>query len=139
MSIPRNFICRSTETIVTEAKEILDELAGKMNRQEEHYKELREEYQKLRDEYDKDVEVAALKSEIADLQEALYRGFRISKEEDAEIKTWKEQHENEKHGGRHIRGCSGGGYIYYFVPTGIGTAGTIRCSCGAEFDFRELG
>ena len=26
-----------------------------------------------------------------------------------------------------------------FVPTSIGTSGVIKCSCGAEFEFQEIG
>ena len=128
-----------TDKLGEKIKECVTQLEEAYKWSEENRKEWRDMYNELRDEYDKDADIAALKSEIADLQEALHRGFRISEEEDEEIKAWREQHENERHGGVHFRGCSGGGYTYYFVPTGIGTAGTIRCSCGEEFTFRELG
>lgn len=35
-------------------------------------------------------------------------------------------------------GCIGGTYTYEFVPTGIGTVGTVKCSCGAAFKFQDI-
>lgn len=28
--------------------------------------------------------------------------------------------------------------VHAFVPTSIGTIGTVKCSCGAEFTFQDL-
>ena len=36
-------------------------------------------------------------------------------------------------------GCCGGRYSYKFVPTSLGVSGVIRCHCGAEFEFQEIG
>lgn len=139
MSIPRNFICRSAKELLEETKRTLEQLTDSVEQDERCLDKLREENRKLRDEYDKDADIAVLKSEIADLQEDLRRGFRISKAEKAAIEDWMEEHEIEKHSGVHFRGCSGGGYQYIFAPTAIGTYATVRCSCGEEFHFKELG
>lgn len=128
-----------TDKLGEKIKECVTQLEEAYKWSEENRKEWRDMYNKLRDEYDKDADIAALKSEIADLQEALHRSFRISKAEKASIEDWMEEHEIEKHSGVHFRGCSGGGYQYIFAPTAIGTYATVRCSCGEEFHFKELG
>ena len=34
-------------------------------------------------------------------------------------------------------GAIGGSYTWKFVPTSIGTFGSVQCSCGEEFSFQE--
>lgn len=93
-----------TDKLGEKIKECVTQLEEAYKWSEENRKEWRDMYNKLRDEYDKDADIAALKSEIADLQEALHRGFRISKAEKAAIEDWMEEHEIEKHSGVHFRG-----------------------------------
>lgn len=105
---------------------------------------LRKELRELREEYDKDEEVAELKAEIEELQEELHLGFAISREEHKAINNWIEQHEIQEHGliteemRVRAQGVSGGRYTYYFLPTGLGTVGYVRCTCGKEFQFQDF-
>lgn len=105
---------------------------------------LEEENKKLKEENYKDEEMAAMKARLDKMQEDYYRGFPISEEEKKRIEEWKDRHEEEVHNCHSLNdklqrgGCIGGTYKYEFVPTGIGTVGTIRCSCGAEFKFQDI-
>ena len=39
---------------------------------------------------------------------------------------------------RHNGGAIGGTFTYEFIPTSIGTIGTIKCTCGDSFTFEDL-
>ena len=71
--------------------------------------------------------------------------FPISKDEENAIEEWKKKHDEDVHGltTNNLRmkaeGVSGGRYSYHFVPTALGTSGVIKCSCGAKFEFQEIG
>lgn len=65
-------------------------------------------------------------------------GFEINNEEYEAIEQWKCDHEKEKHNGKLKHGAIGGNYTYEFIPTSIGTIGSIRCSCGEYFIFKEI-
>ena len=112
---------------------------------EDRIKYLEEENKKLKDEAWKDAELQAMKEEMKLMKAEYYRGFHISESEEKAINEWKRKHEEEVHGLKTNKdrlragGCIGGRYSYHFVPTSIGTSCTIRCSCGAEFEFREIG
>ena len=64
--------------------------------------------------------------------------FHITKEEDKAINAWVKNHIFERHQGRRCTGAIGGSYTYEFTPTSIGEIGTVKCTCGDEFCFREL-
>lgn len=98
---------------------------------------LRERVAELEDEHFKDVKLGEMKDSLIKMQEEFYRGFPISKDEKHEVVNWMKKHEEESHKGM-SSGTIGGRYTYCFTPTSIGEIGTIRCSCGAEFTFREL-
>lgn len=103
---------------------------------------LREDNRKLREEYDKDEEINKLKQELKEAKEDCRRGFSISEEEWERIKNWQREHNENDHGFKTLEqklaaeGCCGGRYRYEFVPTSIGTIGTVVCSCGARFQFQ---
>ena len=92
----------------------------------------------------KDKELAAMRNELNKMKSEYYRGFPISEDKENKINEWIEKHEREVHGiktyadklSRH--GCCGGSYTYEFIPTSIGTLGTVRCSCGAKFTFQDM-
>lgn len=65
-------------------------------------------------------------------------GFEINNKEYEAIEQWKREHEKEKHNGKLKRGAIGGNYTYEFTPTSIGVIGSIKCTCGAEFVFKEI-
>ena len=112
---------------------------------EDRIKQLEEEIKKLKEENWKDEELQAMKEEMKLMKAEYYRGFPISESEEKAINEWQRKHEEEVHGLKTNKdrlragGCIGGRYSYHFYPTSIGTSGVVKCSCGAEFEFRELG
>lgn len=112
---------------------------------EQRIKKLEEENKRLKDEAYKDRELQAMKQRLRSMEDSYYRGFPISASEKKAIEEWAEKHDAEVHNlttsGARIKagGVCGGRYTYHFLPTSIGTSGVIRCHCGAEFEFRELG
>lgn len=96
--------------------------------------DLREENARLKSASYKDEELQKMKTELEEMRNNYNRGFPISEEEHAQIKSWMNNH-NKYHSDS---GAIGGGYTYCFIPTSIGTIGTVKCACGAEFTFREL-
>lgn len=93
----------------------------------------------------KDEELSRMKSELAKMREDYYRGFPISEKEQTSIEEWQHKHEEKVHGLKtlddrlKVGGCIGGRYKYIFYPTSIGVSGEIVCSCGAKFEFQEIG
>lgn len=83
----------------------------------------------------KDEELSKLKEEIERLNKLLNNGFHIDENTSANIDNWIKSHESE-HGGDH--GCCGGKYSYIFIPTSIGVFASVKCSCGAKYDFSEV-
>jgi len=115
--------------------ELCTVLKEKFLRQEERIEHLENQVKQLNDEAYKDEEMAKMKAKVKEMQADYWRGFPISEEEDKAIKNWMKNHEKDHPGGH---GCSGGKYTYCFIPTAIGTIGTIKCGCGAEFDFQDI-
>lgn len=74
--------------------------------------------------------VSKLREENKRLKEDYYRGFPISKEEKEAINKWLD---------KHYKTCGHIGYSYHFYPTELGVAGVVQCSCGAKFEFQEIG
>lgn len=128
------------KTIDTFVEDIKHELQGKDIRIEY----LEKQNQKLRDEKYKDNELLRMEVELKSMKEDYYRGFPISEEEQKSIREWMDKHDEEVHHARtlgdklKLGGCCGGRYTYKFTPTSIGTIGTVKCSCGAEFTFQDI-
>lgn len=110
-------------------------LKEKFMRQEERIEYLEKENKELKDSAYAEKEMAKMKDQLNTLLADYHRGFSISKEEQAKIHSWMEQHEKEHPGGH---GVSGGKYTYEFCPTGLGTIGYVKCSCGKKFCFQDL-
>lgn len=134
------------------AKQCLELIKEELERKDKQLLSLLEENNRLRDEAYKDNELAAMHEELEKMDDKLNemyrncaRGFPITEKENAAIKEWVAKHEEEVHGIKTIEdkmmhhGCGGGSYSYHFVPTSIGVSGTIRCRCGEEFEFQEIG
>lgn len=127
--------------IDTFVEDIKHELQGKDIR----IKYLEKQNQELHDEKYKDNELLRMEAELKAVKEDYYRGFPISEEEQKSIREWMDKHDEEAHHARtlgdklKLGGCCGGRYTYKFIPTSIGTIGTVKCSCGAEFTFQEMG
>ena len=106
---------------------------------------LSEENSRLKNENYKDEELSKMKTQLEKMQKDYYRGFPISQEEQKNIREWMDKHDEEVHHCHTITdkikrgGCIGGTYKYEFIPTSIGTVGTVKCSCGAAFTFQDMG
>ena len=120
-------------------KKHLDELDKILAACCDRNEKLQAENERLRGEHYKDEESAKMKDELEEARKTLRNSFKITQSESQVINEWIKQHEDAKHGGYPARaGAIGGRYSYIFVPTSIGTTGTISCSCGEKFSFREL-
>ena len=109
-----------------------------------YIRRLEKENNELKNHAYKDKELAEMRDKLNKMKSEYYRGFPISEDEEHKINEWIEKHEREVHRIKTYEdkltshGCCGGGYTYEFVPTSIGTVGTVRCNCGAEFTFQEI-
>ena len=87
--------------------------------------------QELKQEKWADERLIEMKDKLKTMSEEYYRGFPISAETESRINEWKKNH-------RHNGGAIGGTFTYEFIPTSIGTIGTIKCACGDSFTFEDL-
>lgn len=87
--------------------------------------------QELKQEKWADERLIEMKDKLKTMSEEYYRGFPISAEVESRINEWKKNH-------RHNGGAIGGTFTYEFIPTSIGTIGTIKCACGDSFTFEDL-
>lgn len=123
----------------------IDALKQRNDDQISRIKYLEAENKKLKDKSYKDNELKKMKDSLEQMKKDYWRGFPISEDEEKSINKWKENHETEIHGVTTLNqklkrgGCIGGNYSYHFIPTSIGVSGKIKCSCGAEFEFCEIG
>lgn len=123
---------------------LLNDIKADFQKLYDHYRwvsarieHLEEENKRLKSDAYKDEELAKMKSEYDRMKEDYFRGFPISEEEHKKINEWIDE-QMKKHPG--IGGAIGGRFTYEFLPTGIGTAGTIIDSfTGDRFNFQELG
>lgn len=83
-----------------------------------------------------DHKIEDLNKQLKDFQMELNRGFPLTEKEYIAVNRWMSDHSYTKHNG--ACGCGGGSYSFVFVPTGLGTAGYVSCTCGDEFVFREI-
>ena len=125
--------------MVHDLEECLQSIRIRNERNEETIKRLSEANKKLKEEHYKDEEIQKMQQKLDQMSADYRRGFPISEKEKEAIDAWKLAHEEEVHGGNSYAGAIGGRYSYHFVPTSVGTSGVIRCSCGAEFEFCEIG
>lgn len=107
-------------------------------------KNLQKELDKLKDEKWSDKTLKDLREKLQRAYADMNRGFEITEEEDAKIKYWIREHMADRHRSvseddiTYGAGAIGGRFSYEFIPTGIGTIGTIKCSCGESYTFRGL-
>lgn len=129
----------------TNINECLEKIKEEVEIKDRTIRRLREENKKLKDETYKDTELQEMKKTFDKLFADYSRSFPISEEEWESIGAWMRSHEEEVHNIKtdeqrmRAQGCSGGRYSYIFTPTGLGISGVVRCSCGAEFEFQEIG
>lgn len=122
-------------------QDICEMLIIKFNKQDELIERLKNKINELEQANWKDKELQQMKEELTRTKEEANLGFRISKEEFEAATKWMYEHEKEKHCDPDRKfsrgGAIGGSYTWEFTPTGIGTFGSIRCSCGDSFTFQE--
>lgn len=131
-------MCRS------DVAEAFQTIQREINLLEYQNRRLNEENCRLKNENYKNEELSGMRRQLEKMQKDYYRGFPISEEEQKSIREWMDKHDEEVHNCRTLKdklrrgGCVGGTYKYEFVPTSIGTVGTVKCSCGAEFTFQDI-
>lgn len=109
---------------------VMDNVKYLFERQEKQLKFWKSRAQEVEDEKWRDKTLQRLAIERDNAIQDLQRGFGITPDEKAKIKQWQEQHIATKHNNHSGRGCSGGDFIYEFIPTSIGVIGSIYCkSC----------
>lgn len=113
----------------------LEDLKYLYIRQQEENDRLRNQNKELQDEHWKDETLQKMKARLDLVEDNARRGFPISEEENRKIVEWQQKHIQEKHKGNGYAGAIGGRFSYIFIPTGIGTFGSCRCTCGEEFTF----
>lgn len=122
----------------SDTKELIEKLEKALNDKNELIQTQFNRIKELEDKKFKDKTIKALTEKVERLESKLNSGFYLSNEEIKSINEWKENHIKSKHKGNTFTGIIGGRYTYEFIPTSIGDIGTIKCSCGKEFTFREL-
>lgn len=128
----------NTITLIGDITSILVRIADQYQEKEKKIKELREQLKNFDAEAYKDEELAAMQSELARMNEEYYRGFPMSKKEKEGFERWQRSHEEKYHGGYPCyHGASGGGYKFIFVPTSVGTFGSVECSICCRKAFKE--
>ena len=123
---------------------IMEDIKKTLQQVYDHYRSvcnrndyLKKEIEKVKSEKYADEELSKLKSEYDKMKSDYYRGFPISEEEDKNIKDWIKKQQEKNPGSE---GAAGGRFTYKFIPTGLGTVGTIIDGfTGDEFTFQELG
>ena len=97
---------------------------------------LQKENDELRDEAYKDKELAEMKEKYENFKQDYYRGFPISEKEEKKIGEWMDKMIEKSPS---PRTAIGGRFKYEFLPTSIGTIGTVVDTLTNEiFEFREL-
>ena len=83
---------------------------------------LEEEIKRVKSEAYKDEELSKLKEKYDQMSNGYYRGFPISEKDDKKINEWIEKQMGKNPS---IGGAIGGRFKYQFLPTGVGTVGTV--------------
>lgn len=123
---------------------IMEDIKKTLQKVYDHYRDvcnqndyLRKEIEKVKSEKYADEELSKMKSEYEKMKSDYYRGFPVSEKEGKKIKEWMNKQIKKNPS---TCGAIGGRFRYEFIPTGVGTAGTIIDSfTGDKFNFQELG
>ena len=123
--------------ILNSVKEDLQRVYDHFRQLEYQNEYLKKENERLKFDHYKDEQLANLEKKYEVMKEMCHLGFPITKEEHEKINAWIDK-QMKKHPGN--GGAIGGRFSYEFVPTGIGTSGTVIDGfTGDKFNFQELG
>lgn len=126
----KHYIVKDNKVItIPSSKELCEIISEKFQVQERQIEYYKDELRKVQSETYKDETVAKLKEIIIEQERRLLNGFGIWDKEMDKIQDWMKNH-NHKEGSKF--------FTYTFCPTAIGTTGTITCSCGESFQFRDI-
>ena len=97
-------------------------------------------YDALNDEKWKDTELALMKFEKTLAIKERNLGFPLTEEERNRATEWQKTHDTEVHNNpAQYHGVSGGGFIWVFYPTGLGTACDCICEACQRKAIKEAG
>lgn len=116
-------------------EQLLILLYNRLEYDAEKIEHLSVENEKIKSETFAQEELQKAIAEKEEMRKDYFRGFPISESEKEAIDKFIKEHEKVHLGGH---GVSGGKYIYEFCPTGVGTVGKVRCSCGESFIFQDI-
>lgn len=126
-------------------EKILEELKNSMAETLKYAEKVEDQNKALEDKHWKDEQMSKMKEHLKKMEDDYYRGFPISAQQSEDINKWMDQHWTNKHDAPDLKtrlrkqGAIGGAFEYRFVPTSIGTLGTIICpSCQRKMK-EELG
>lgn len=101
---------------------------------------LQSQFNELYDEKWSDKTLQNMQQELNRVKHDAYRGFPITFEENETINKWQERHDTEVHNNpKCYHGASGGGYIYEFIPTGLGVISRCICSACKQKALKKVG
>lgn len=107
----------------------LEAIKYNLLRKESHIESLRKSLKEVRDEKYASEEMQKMVKELEEIKADLRRGFSITEGESELIRNWRRNHETTVHmNPKGYHGVSGGGYVYKFYPTAIGTSGVCQCT-----------
>lgn len=118
-------------------------IAERINEAENIKQQAAEKIKQYENEINADSRVKELTAKLEESYKAQRRAFKISEEEEKNIKLWKEKHDAQRHNLNtlekklHAGGAIGGRYHYEFHPTSIGTAGSCICGSCQNKAFQE--
>lgn len=93
---------------------------------------LETQVKKLKDKHFEGTELGKLKEERDNFRKLYYQSFYLTDEEKENVEQWRKEHEKNDKEHCHYQ-------TYCFTPTELGIVGIVKCSCGKDYTFRELG
>ena len=121
----------------------LNKLKEINDRKDKQIEYLQAELKKVKDEKFKDAQLKEMQETVERAKRELRQGFPISDAQNEKIVNWQQKHIRKKHWDP-INNCEcgagacGGRFVYEFLPTGIGTFITCKCSCGEKFEIDDI-
>lgn len=118
-------------------------IAERINEAENIKQQAAEKIKQYENEINADSRVKELTAKLEESYKAQRRAFKISEEEEKNIKLWKEKHDVQRHNLNtlekklHAGGAIGGRYYFEFYPTSIGVAANCVCGGCERLAFKE--